>query len=395
MNLLLPTCAPLLLLAAAFAQAPAARPQLHIPAGDWSVRDLLTQAEQALRTPIVADDEELAQASAPRVQLQFPLALDPEHGRDALAALLTTRGLLLTRDPKGRTEVKAVPRGRADWLAERAVPTTVQALLDHPHRDSIVKVPLQTATPMEVVRNLLRMTAPRSGPAPTLEAHDGGILCTGTSDAVRHAVLQLAAMDPAFAATLAPNAASDLVYATKGGAVELAAGEYLLADLVQLLGRQSGVNIVLSPAVQEQTAKVRVAGAQHLDARTGANVLTTLLWQERVLVLDLDVRHGLYEAVLVADPRQMPAPARASTRTVEEALAAADGVAYIAVKFTAQHLDPTQLMGIVRETMQAAPPGQMGTIVSTVPDGLWITGLSPTVAPLLAKLRAADEARRG
>lgn len=395
MNFLLPSCAPLLLLAAAFAQAPAARPQLHIPAGDWSVRDLLTHAEQALRTPIVADDEELALASAPRIRLQFPLALDPTHGRDALAALLTTRGLLLTRDPMGRTEVKAVPRACADWLTERAAPTTVQALLDHPHRDSVVQVPLRTATPLEVVQSLLRMSAARSGPAPTLAKHEGGILCTGTSEAVRHTVLQLAAMDPAFAATLDQRSSVDIVNTAKGGTVELPAGEHSLADVLDLLARNGGVNIVRSPAVQAQTTKVKVGKPQSLDARTGANVLTTLLWQERVLVLDLDVRHGLYEAVLVDDPRQMPAPARASARTVDEALAAADSVAYIAVKFTVQHLDATHLMGIVRETMQAAPAGQMGTIVSTVPDGLWITGLTPTVAPLLAKLRAADEARRG
>jgi hypothetical protein len=395
MNLVRSSCAALLLVAPLFAQTPAA-PKLHIPAGDWTVRDLLTHTEQALRTPIAADAAELAQATAERIRLQFPLALDPAHGQEALAALLSTRGLLLARGEGGRPEVRATPKGKPDWLRERAVASPVQDLLDHPFRHGVVRTELRTSVDVPMLNNMLRISAAGGAATPICEAAKEGIVCIGTSDAVRHAIAQVAAMDPQFATTLQPAGPVSIVSTAKGVPVELPAGEHRIADVVDLLARCSGFNIVLSPALAASAAKIKVAKAQQFDWQRGPNGLTTLLWQHHVLLLELDVRHGLYEVVLVDNPKQAPAVTRAAARTVEQALAAADCVLYIGVRFKAQHLDSTQLMNHVRLTMQAAAQeSSVFTTVLAMPDGLLITGLSPVVAELLQKLQAADQPRRG
>lgn len=397
MNLALPTCAALLLVAPLLTQAPAAPTRLHIPAGQWSVRDLLTHAEQALRTPIAADATELALASAEPVGLQFDLTLDPERGYEALAALLSTRGLLLSKDDKGNTEVRATPRGNPDWVSERAVPTTLADLLDHPHRHSTVRVTLQTTSKPDMLINMLRMAAATGSATPTCEQAENGIVCTGTAAAALLAVTQLAVFDPLFASSLPQRTPISIVSTAKGGPVELTAGEHGVPELVALLAKNQGINIVMSPAVAKLTNPVPVAKAEALDFATGANRLTTLLWQHHVLFLELDVRHGLYEVVLVDNPRQAPGVVRASQRTVEAALAAADCAMYISVPFTAKNLDAGQLMEHVRTAMRAADPRAVSLIsIWSTENGVWITGLSPQVAGLLRKLQAADlaQARR-
>lgn len=396
MNALRHTCAALLLVAPLFAQAPATNQKLHIPAGDWTVRDLVTHAEQALRTPITADASELARATAEHIRLQFPLALDPEHGQEALAALLSSRGLLLTRGAGGRTEVRATPKGHPEWLRDSAAPSTVQELLDHPFRHGVVRTELRTSVAVPMLTNMLRVSAAGGAAVPICEAAEHGITCIGTSDAVRHAITQVAAMDPQFAATLQPTGPISIVNAAKGGPVELLAGEHPIADLVDLLARNGGINIVQSPAVAAITAQATVQEKQQLDWQHGPNTLTTLLWQHHVLLLELDVRHGLYEAVLVANPTQQPAVSRASQRTVEEALAAAGCVAFITVHFEARSLDSTQLMNTVRQAMRGVAQNSGGSMTAiATPSGLQITGLSPRVAELLTTLQAADQPRRG
>lgn len=390
------TCAALLLVAPLLAQTPAPAARLHIPAGTWSVRDLLTQAEQALRTPIVAEPAELALGSATAVRLQNDLVLDPEHGREAIAALLATRGLLLTRDAAGRTEVKAAPRGKPDWLRERAVPTTVAELLEHPFRNGVVRVELATTASADMLTNLLRVAAATGNPTPTCEAAGKGIACTGTSEAVRLAVTQLAAIDPQFAAVLQPPPPVSIVGNAKLRAVELTAGEHPITDLVDLLAANVGINVVLAPAVAAATKTVVVEKPLQLGLQNGPIALTTLLWQQRVLFLELDVRHGLYEVVLVDDPRQVPAVGRASRRTVDEALAAADCVMFVAVPFAARHLDNAQIMAHLRAAMGNANPKDGGFLSALgTENGVLITGLSPQVAALLRELQTADQPRRG
>ena len=297
------TCAALWLVAPLLTQAPAAGARLHIPAGQWSVRDLLTHAEQALRTPIAADASELALGSAEPVGLQFDLILDPERGYEALAALLSTRGLLLSRDGEGNTEVRATPRGNPDWVSERAVSTTLADLLDHPNRHGTVRVALPTTTKADMLINLLRPAAATGGATPTCEQAENSIVCTGTAAAVLLAVNQVAVFDPVFAGALPQQAPISIVSAAKGGPVELPAGEHRVPTLVALLAKNAGVNIVMSPAVAKLTSPVTVAKAETLDFATGANRLTTLLWDHRVLFLELDVRHWLYEVVLVDNLR--------------------------------------------------------------------------------------------
>ena len=395
MNCLRQTCAALLLASPLFAQNSAAPARLHIPAGTWSVRDLLTHAEQALRTPILADANELALADAAPVRLQVELTLDPELGREALSALLGTRGVLLTRSEGGQIEARATPRGTPEWLLERAVPTKLLSLLEHPHRDSVVRVELQTTQPIGVLTSLLGFTAATGGATPICTPIAGGIACTGTSDAVLGAVTQLAAVDPQFAAMLKPLPPMSILGSARSVTVELKAGAHPLPELVDLLAKSSGINVVMSPAVAACATKVEMEKARSLDFRTGADTLTTLLWANQVLLLELDVRHGLYEAVLVENQRQMPALVRASRRTVEEALEATNCVMYVAVPWQPEHLDADASMVIVRNAVKSAAPGIGTLLVLGVPDGLLLAGLSPQVAALLRELRAADKAQRG
>lgn len=395
MNTIRSTCAALLLVAPLFAQAPA-KPMLHLPAGDWTVRDLLTHAEQALRTPIAADAAELAQATGERIRLQFPMRLHPEHGQEAIAALLSARGLLLTRGADGQPEVRATPKGRPQWLRERAVPCSVQELLDHPFRHGVVRTELRTSVQAPMLTEMLRMSAASGAATPLCEAMADGIVCTGTSDAVRLAITQVAALDPQVAATLQPADPVSIVSMAKGKAVELPAGEHRLTDLVDLMAKNAGINIGMSPALAASTTKAMVATAQQLDWQHGANVLTKLLWQHRVLFLELDVRHGLYEAVLVENPRQAPPMTRASTRTVDEAIAAADITMYVSVQWKAKHLGIDKRMELVREAMRGGDANGIGMFTACgTPDGLLLSGMSPQIAQLLTSLQAADQPTGG
>ena len=389
------TCAALLLVAPLFAQAPAT-PTLHIPAGDWTVRDLLTQAEQALRTPITADATELAQATAERIRLQFPLALDPAHGQEAIAALLSARGLLLTRGANGAPEVRATPKGKPEWLREHAVPCTLQELLDYPFRHGVVRTELRTSVQAQMLTEMLRMSAASGAATPSCEAVRDGIACTGTSDAVRHAITQVAALDPQFAAALPQASHVSIVGGKKGDAVALPAGDHPLVDVVDVLAKNGGFNIVLSPTLAASAAKLTTAKAQQFDWQHGPGALTTLLWQHRVLLLELDVRHGLYEAVLVENQRQAPPMTRASTRTVDEAIAAADCTMFIAVQWKAKHLGIDKRMELVRAAMGGGDPSGIGMFTACgTPDGLLLSGLSPQIAKLLKALQAADQPSGG
>ena len=365
-----------------------------IPAGAWTVRELLARAEQALDLEITADPQQLAAATTEPLRLQYPVKLDAGSGREAVAALLSTRGLLLVDDNRGDLTVKATPNGAPGWLREVAVDCTVRELLDFPHRHAVVRVELDSTVPAELLHTQLRTATVVTSDVgvPIVEPGRGGMVLTGPAAAVRHAVAIGATMDPGIASEFtAPEPPIAILSSARGGTVELAAGTHSLRHLVDLLAKNAGIVIVASPALAASTATVVVTGPQQLAWERGSATLLQLLWQQRVQLLELDVRHGLYEAVLVPNSRQAPGMARASRRTTDLVPGLRDMPLYIGVPFRAPHLDATTLRTRAELALRARDLDATLLAACSTPDGLWITGLATAVADLLDDLQPAEQ----
>ncbi|HEU4420029.1 MAG TPA: hypothetical protein VFT55_13935 [Planctomycetota bacterium] len=356
----------------------------HLPAGDYSVAELLQQAGQALRRPIATPQE--LPAGAP-LRLQCDLALPHQAWEDVLGALLATRGLVLVRDAAGTGhEVLPAPAAMEDWVAERAVAMTPREVLERSAFAGPVTVLAPTTSQVPVLVNVLRPHLAGGQHAIRFKAVDGGVQFVGMADQVRFALRTIAPQAPDLAATLPTGAAAPWPRPAEAVTHRLAAGSHTAAQVIDRLATVTGRNLVASPAVAADTTPFEVATAIEGDALRFEERLTALLWSRRMIVLQVSAAHRLGEVVLL-EPRAWPGSARVLEIRAEELLARPELVAWVTTEPAVGSL-PQQEVTAVFRAAAAVVPGANSLTLAATRGGFRVSGLSSDVTAVLQRLEA-------
>lgn len=372
------------------AQAPTHKPPtFHLPAGDYTVPQLIAQAEQAVRGRIATEHVDLT-APAP-LHLQQDLALSAQDWEDTLSALLSTRDLVLTFDAEQkRHEVLPTPKGKDPVLKARAAALSLAQFATRPGMTGPVRVVLPTKTDAVMLDQFVALPLFKSGRGVFVESDAGGVAVTGLAETVRLAMRHAAMLDP----TLADTSTSPAPAWPRAVPVEtntLAAGDHAVREVVDILAKAISVNLVLSPEVAQMTDSVAVAKPITGDAIAFENAVTALLWEQRhLLVLPLGARADLLEVVHLGD-REFPATTRARPMSAAELAARPGLVAWVSTSFVPQHLRGNDLATAMREAVRALGVATTSLLVNTTHDGLVFTGLSTECAAAIATVRDRDE----
>jgi hypothetical protein len=360
------------------AQEPAApAATLHVPAGNHGVEELLQLVAQAVRRPIQVG-EGAAVAGAANLRLQRELVLAGGDWESGLAALLATRQLVLTFDPEGkRYEVMAPPAKMVDWLRARAVPVPVERLASLADLQGPVRVVVPTKVAPAMLQGMLRpYLAGRASRAIACEAEADGIRIVGLAPTVRLALRVLIGFDATLAKVL-PQAQAPPWPRAAAGSHRLDAGTYTPVQLVDRLATQLGRNIVVAPAVDALTTEVKLDEAFQGDDLAFEAKVSALLWESRTLVTGLLPKHGLFEAIHLADVRQLPSD-RASPMSAAEVLARPELTALVVVLLPTAPLPPTEAVNRIRPLIKGSiTAGALGG------EALVLQGLSCELVPLL------------
>lgn len=355
----------------------------HLPAGDYTIQQLLEQAGQALRRPIALPDA--LPADAGPLRLQCDLALPQQAWEEVLGALLSTRGLVLVRDAAGTGhEALPAPAGMADWIVERATEMTPHELLERRGYLGPVRTVLRTTTPAHQLINVMRpffAGMPRSF---TSEAVDGGLRFVGLARSVRFAIEHVAPHAPDLAVTL-PSGARPWPRPAAPGTHRLDAGSYTAEQLLERLARAQGRNLVASAEVAADATPIEVATAFEGDELRLEERVTALLWTKRVIVLDASTDHRIGEA-LRFEPPAWPHPTRAQRVQPDELLARPELVASIATVPAVGNLSQDDVIKAYRGARPA--PGADSMAISVYANGYLIAGLAPQVTKVLQAIEA-------
>ncbi len=373
-------------------------PTFHVPAGEHTLAHLIDQAQNALRVPIACSRDTLDAAVEPSVHLQAGLRLDATGWEDVLSALLFARGLVLTRSPDRKgIEVLPVGDGRGAWIAERAETVTLAELLARPARCRPVRVTVPFAAGLVVATTMLRpMMAMKDAPMLDLAEAEGGCTLTGLNGEVLQCLRSLAPADPELQKALAPAAPPAWPRPLPASRHRLPAGTFSARELVDLLARELGRNILLRALDLELAGKpVKVETERELDALAFEDAVTALLWQQDVLVTAVSAEHGLYEALPVAGERIALAAPRALPMHAAEVVARPGLVAMVSVPLQPAHLDQAAALAVLRPRLMQAPEGlprELSTTIVGFEKGFLCQGLISRLAPAVTDLLAADAA---
>jgi hypothetical protein len=379
-----------LLLIASFAIAqtpPPARATFHLPAGDHSVSQLLSLAEQAVKKPIGRSQIDDLGEKAP-LRLQVELALAGDDFEDVLGALLSTRGLVLARSEDGKGyEVLPTPRGDARWLGERALELSVAELHRRAAHCGPVRVVVPTTADVEVVRAMIGPHLAMAQRALHVEKAATGIAFTGLADVVRFGIAQVARVDAGFAKQLPPAATAPWPRPGRAVVHELPAGRYSSRELVDrlatALGRQHVLSNPLAAAPDERTA-VEVTAAIRGDDVRFEDGITALLWRERLLLVPLSLPN-LYELVRVQQDTHLPSE-RAAMVSAAELAARPTLVAWVSLEIDLAGRGSEFVLSAARDAFRAGKAEQLS--VATTTDCALVTGISLAIGEILPALTA-------
>lgn len=349
----------------------------HMPAGEFSVGQLLDLGEMSARTTILRLPEpELLQQ---RLRLQTPLALPDGAWQDVMGALLWSQGFVLVEDVANRRfEVASTPP-EPQLVLDRARACSLDDLFTRlPFGPVRVAVP--TTLPAAMLRSFLAPGLAAQRTFLDLATGEHGVVMTGLGDVVRQAVHSIAGADAQLVARL-PEAGGPAPRVD--GAIELLAGSYTVQQLVDRLGRELHRNIVLG----DGGATVDVADTRRLAAPAFEAAVTAALWSVGILVAPLSLRHGLYEAIPVDGPRASLLARLALPMTVAGLRARPDLVAYTTVRCPLRG-DRRGVAAMVRGIAAAGAgrPPAVAIQVAFGPSSLQLTGLTIDLLPLLTRL---------
>jgi hypothetical protein len=351
----------------------------HLPAGDYTIQQLLEQAGQALRQPI-ALPEELPAGAGP-LRLQCDLALPQQAWEEVLGALLSTRKLVLVRNAAGTGhEALPAPDGMAEWMVQRATDMTPRELLDRRGHLGPVRTVLRTTTPASQLTNMMRPLFAGMPRSFTFEAVDGGVRFVGLARQVRFAIELVTPHAPDLAAAL-PSPARPWPRPAVPGTHRLDAGSYTAAQLLERLARAQNRNLVASAEVAADATPIEVAAAFEGDELRLEERVTALLWTARVLVLDASVDHRIGEA-LRFEPPSWPHPTRAQRVQPAELLARPELVALVSTVPSVGSLSQDDVIKAYRGARPAAP-GFDSLAISVYADGYLLAGLAHQVTAVL------------
>ena len=354
-GLLLATGAVLALVCAGSAQIPLGtqaenlpRVAFHLPAGDYSIGELIDQAEQACRGRITRPAE--FAASGDVLHLQTPLALDEEGWQAVIGTMLWSRGLLLVRHAAQHTfEVLPTPAENAPWIAELAEDCTAADLFGkHPFGPVRVTLPLKES--VERTRNLLSSPAALQTRGCEVGGAPGAITVTGLGHDVRHALERVQAALPGLLPAPRPPRAWPRA---AGEPVELRRGTYAARELVDLLAHTLHRNVLVGKDGEFLTAPIDVAVTQQVDPLRLEEVVTKLLWEVGIFVVELVPQRELYQVIAIDEGRRVTGHLLAAPVAVpmapSELLARQDLVAFISVTLPLQHVTPKEARAVWEE----------------------------------------------
>lgn len=365
----------------------------HLPAGDHRLDQLIARCEQAVKAPIALVDLGGIDERRP-LHLQCDLALPGDAWEDVLGSLLVAHGLVLTFDAATkRHEVLAAPVGREvpPWVGERARAFAANEFAARPSHQGPVRVSLPGGGKQFAMASaMLRPLAMGMPGGLRVEQRENDLVLVGLGAAVRSGLLAVAAADPVLTAQLPKQAPRPWPRATQPTKHSLPAGKHTLAAVVHCLARATGHNLLLDAALApESTFEVATAITGDVDAVEAA--LTTLLWQQHVVVLGLAPAHGLF-LVQQVTPQQRPAAGMAVGMHGDEVVARPELVAYVQVAYQPRHVGLDKVVPAAMAVMRAGG-GPLSTREALgTPDGLLLRGLTSELRPVLARLQEVDRA---
>lgn len=380
------TLGTVLLTTVLIAQDEPSRRRVDLPAGDWPVAQLIAAAAEALGCSATAIPD-LREHGGP-IHLPLPLTLDAATGSEALAALLHTRQLLLARDAHGGLVVHAGRPATFDWLAIAPVYVSWDSLFDHPFAAPLVTVELPRFATPRALAAVLAGKHPASGPLRVAEV-DGIPFATGIPTAVIDVLCLLDAMDPDFATPPQPQPRI-VVSRSRPTAVQLPAGDHLVATVLDAFAAVAGVNVVMEPRLEAAAPVVHLDEPLHLRSWE-VGPLSQLLWRHRVMILNLDVGHALYEAVLVDSPEHAPPRHRASRRSVDALLELDGYITFATTHFEPNRIDMAEVWSCLHIQQRAATAQDLGIHAAQTASGVQLTGTTPELTRLLRTLTAAEQ----
>jgi hypothetical protein len=366
-------------------------PTFHLPAGTYSVAELLQQAGQAIGRPIAAPPQP---AEMP-LRLQHALALPRQAWEDVLGALLATRGLALVRTAEGGGhEVLPAPTGMEDWVSARAVSMTPQQVFERSAFAGPVDVLAATTTPTAMLLNVLRPHFPPAGAGPrapiAFKPVEGGLRLIGMAATVRSALQTIASQAPDLAAAL-PLAPPPWPRAAPRGTHRLEQGSHLVADVLDRLAAATGRNVVESEPLVGVKVGFSVPATIEGDALQFEERVTALLWaQLRIVVVCISDEQRLDLAVRLLAPGKWPDPASVREVRAAELLARPELVAWVATVPDLGALTQRDVFTVFRGAAGLAPGSSL--TLTTMPGGCRICGLSTDVARLLKELEEMKKA---
>ncbi|MFY9341188.1 MAG: hypothetical protein WAT39_01780 [Planctomycetota bacterium] len=382
--------------------APSPRPRatVHLPAGDYSIAELISQAEQASRCRITLPAG-FAAASG-RLHLQTAVALDAEGWQVVVGTILWSRGLVLARKATANTyEILPTPADQAAWIADLAEDTSLTALYSrHPYGPVTVTLPIREA--IAGTRSLV--SAAFFGRARQCEVGGvpGAITLTGLGRDVRLALEGLAKVLP----NLLPPQPPPAVWPRPGGEpLELRQGSYTARNLVDLLASALQRNVLAGTDSEFLAAPIEVAATQRVDPLRLEEVVTRLLWEAGILIVELTPQRDLFQAILVRQGQQaggdalLAAPV-ATPMTAREVLARRTLVAFAVVGVQLQRVTQEEAIaawedvsgidvrmgvnGRPRQIFCEQPDLRLSGF--SVPGTYWMRGLTVELLPMLDRL---------
>lgn len=409
-GLLLATGAVLALTCAGSAQIPLGsqgenlpRAAFHLPAGDYSIEELIDQAEQANRVRITRP-REFAESSDV-IRLQTPLVLDDMGRQAVIATMLWSRGLLLVRHAAQHTvEVLPTPADTAPWIAELAEDCTAADLFGkHPFGPVRVTLPLQQS--VERTRSLLTAHAALLRRGCEVGGTPGAITFTGLGQDVRNAFVRMQVALHGLLPT--PRTPRAWPRAT-GEAVELRRRTYAARELVDLLAHTLHRNVLVGRDGEFLTAPIEVGVTQQIDPLRLEEVVTKLLWEVGILVVELIPDRDLFQAVAIDKGRRPTGGLLAAPVAVpmapSELLARQDLVAFVSVTLPLQHVTQREaldvweelygvdarmgLNGRPKQAFCCQPDLQLAGY--SVPHAQHMQGLTVELLPMIARLARMD-----
>lgn len=364
----------------------------HLPAGDHRLDQLIARCEQAVKAPIALVDLGGIDERRP-VHLQCDLALPGDAWEDVLGSLLVAHGLVLTFDAATkRHEVLAAPgRELSPWVGERARAFAANEFAARPSHQGPVRVSLPGGGKQFAMASaMLRPLAMGMPGGLRVEQRENDLVLVGLGAAVRSGLLAVAAADPVLTAQLPKQAPRPWPRATQPTKHSLPAGKHTLAAVVDCLALATGHNLLLDAALApESTFEVATAITGDVDAVEAA--LTTLLWQQHVVVLGLAPAHGLF-LVQQVTPQQRPAAGMAVCMHGDEVLARPELVAYVQVAYQPRHVGLDKVVPAAMAVMRAGGGPLSAREALGTPDGLLLRGLTSELRPVLARLQEVDRA---